>query len=93
MALQIEHRELSEMLECAVEIGFKKGLMIGQVSEVKLKPYLCKKEAGRIYGVEDLKNWIKKGLVKEIKDGENNSKVRLDRIQLEIVAATSNRGL
>ena len=93
MAYLIEEKELVTFLSRAVEIGFKKGLMTGMVSETKLKPYISKTLAYRIYGRSNVDFWIKKRLVKEIKDGDNNSTIRIDRIQLETIAATSNRGL
>lgn len=94
MELTIEmKRFLKDLLSDAVQIGIKKGMMIGAVSEVKLTPYISKAQAYKIYGRKNVDFWIKKSLIKEIKDGDNTATIRLDRIKLEIVAATSNRGL
>jgi len=94
MEFSIEQRRyMIDLLANAVQIGFKKGMMVGTVSEVKLKPYLSKTEAYELYGRRNVDFWLKKNLVKEIKDGDNTAKIRIDRIELEIVAATSNRGL
>lgn len=56
-----------------------------------LKPYLKLREAYRIYGEGTVDRWIEEGLVDEIKDGDRNSSVRIDRIQIEAVAKTCNR--
>jgi len=91
MTYNLEEKHLKDLLADAVEIGFKKGLMTGSVSETKLKPYISKKQASNLYGRAIVDRWIKEGLVKEIKDGDNSSTIRIDRIQLEIIAKSSNR--
>ena len=93
MENKMDDDKLTNLLINAVEIGFKKGLMTGAITEVKLKPYLSKTQAYELYGRRNVDFWIKNKLVKEIKDGDNNAMIRLDRMKLEIVAATSNRGL
>ena len=65
--------------------------MTGTAYEIKLKPYISKREAYKLYGRAIVDRWIKEGLIKEIKDGENSSTVRIDRIQIEIIAKSSNR--
>jgi hypothetical protein len=74
------------MLETA-ELAAQKVL----VATGQLKPHLSLKEAQCIHGKSIVNRWIKEGLVRPIKDGEGNTKVRIDRIQLEAVARTSNR--
>lgn len=91
MTYFFEEKHLKDLLADAVEIGFKKGLMTGTVSETKLKPYISKKQAYNLYGRTIVDRWTKEGLVKEIKDGDNSSTIRIDRIQLEIIAKSSNR--
>ena len=91
MTYILEEKHLKDLLSDAVEIGFKKGLMTSTMSEIKLKPYISKREAHRLYGRAIVERWIKEGLVKEIKDGDNSSTVRIDRIQIEIIAKSSNR--
>ena len=91
MTFILEEKHLKDLLADAVEIGFKKGLMTGSVSEIKLKPYISKKEAYRLYGRAIVDRWIKEKLIKEIKDGDNSSTVRIDRIQIEIIAKSCNR--
>ena len=93
MTHTFEEKHLKNLLANAVEIGFKKGLMTGTISETKLKPYISKTQAYKLYSRRNVDFWIKNNLIKEIKDGNNSATIRLDRIQLEIVASTSNRGL
>jgi hypothetical protein len=56
-----------------------------------LKPYLSLNEAYSKYGEGTVDRWVKERLVRKIKDGEGNSPVRIDRIEIEAVAQTSNR--
>jgi len=91
MTYIFEEKHLKDLLSDACEIGFKKGLMTGSASKIKIKPYMSKREAHRLYGRAIVDRWIKEGLIKEIKDGENSSTVRIDRIQIDIVAKSSNR--
>lgn len=91
MTYNLEEKHLKDLLADACEIGFKKGLMTGSASEIKLKPYISKKLAYQLYGRAIVDRWIKEGLIKEIKDGDNSSTVRIDRIQIEIIAKSSNR--
>ena len=91
MTYNLEEKHLKDLLADAVEIGFKKGLMTGTFSETKLKPYISKKQAYKLYGRVIVDRWIKEGLVKEIKDCENTATIRIDRIQIEIIAISCNR--
>lgn len=63
---------------CAVECGL-------------LKPYLSLNQAQKKYGRKTVNRWIDEGLIKVIKDGTGTSKKRIDRKEIEMVAATSNR--
>ena len=56
-----------------------------------LKPYLSLKEAYDTYGEGTVDRWIREGLIRKIKDGEGNSPVRINPIEIESVAQTSNR--
>lgn len=81
---EIEYRNA---LIDAAELGAKKALEeIGM-----LRPYLKLNEAKRLYGPSIVNRWIKEGLINPVKDGERNASVRIDRIQIESVAKTSNR--
>jgi hypothetical protein len=61
------------------------------ISAGLIKRFISKAEAYRQYGRANVDFWIKSDLVKMVKDGDNSSTLRLDRIQLEAVALTSNR--
>ncbi|PZX18070.1 hypothetical protein LX69_01106 [Breznakibacter xylanolyticus] len=85
--MQLSDIEIKRLMIDTAEMAAKKALIeVGQ-----LKPYLTLKEAQRIHGEYTVNRWINEGLLKPIKDGARNCKVRIDRIQLDAVAATSNR--
>lgn len=84
---ELELYQLQNLLQAASEIAVEKALMqLGM-----LKPFLSKTEAYNQYGRGTVDRWIQEGLVKVNKDGNNSSKVRIDRIQLEILSKASNR--
>ena len=57
-----------------------------------LTAYVSKAEAINIVGGESILNrWIKEGLIKVVKDGPANAKIRISRMQLESVLKVSNR--
>jgi hypothetical protein len=79
--------EFRNALIDAAEIGAIKALIqVGQ-----LKPYLKLREAQRLYGKAAVNRWEQQGLIKFLKDGDRNSSVRIDRIQIETVAKSVNR--
>ena len=80
----IEYRRA--MLDAA-EIAAQKVL----VSTGQLKPYMSLRQAYKLYGERNVERWRKEGLIKAVKDGDRNSKVRIDRLEIESVARTSNR--
>ena len=81
---EIEYRNA---LIDAANIGAMKALAeIGSI-----KPYLKLNEAKRKYGSAIVIRWEKEGLIKLIKDGDNNASVRISRIEIETVAMTANR--
>lgn len=75
------------MLQDAAELGANAALSKAGV----LKPYLSKEEANRMYGRVNVDRWIAKGHIEAIKDGNNTSKCRIDRVQIEAIAKTANR--
>ncbi len=81
-----DHEYRRALLDAA-EIAAQKVL----VSTGQLKPYLSLNQAYKQYGRATVERWAREGLIKLIKDGDNNSKVRIDRLQIEAVARTSNR--
>jgi hypothetical protein len=82
----IDH-EKRKLLEDLSEITVKRVLIeLGQ-----LKPYLTLNQASKMYGRGTVDRWKREGLIKFIKDGANTSKIRIDRIEIECVAKSSNR--
>lgn len=56
-----------------------------------LPPFIALNQACKLYGEGNVKRWISEGLIKPIKDGDKNSKIRIDRVQIATIAHTSNR--
>lgn len=89
MSLQIPQTEIEyrNALIDAAELGAKIALKEAGL----IKPYLKLRQAQRLYGAETVRRWIAEGLIKPIKDGDRNSSIRIDKIQIEAVAKTCNR--
>lgn len=83
----MERLELVSLLSEAVALGGKKVL----VDSLQLKPYVTKSEAYKAYGRRNVDRWLKEGLIKQIKDGDSNYSIRIDRMQIESVASACNR--
>ena len=66
------------------------GVQMAMVQVEKLPPYMSLTEAYRLYGQGTVDRWVDEGLIEKIKDGTRNSKVRLHRESLAIIAATNN---
>jgi hypothetical protein len=64
-----------------------------RIEDDKLSPDLTLRAAQRKYGITNVNRWIKESLVHPRKDGDRNSKVRIDRVEIEAVNKASNRGL
>lgn len=86
MLITLETFQLRALLADAAEMGAMKALS----QSGALKPYLSKAEAYKIYGRRNIDRWIKENLIEEITDGIS-TKIRLERIQLESIAKSSNR--
>jgi hypothetical protein len=52
----------------------------------RLRPYLKKSEAFKVYGRAKVENWLSAGLLTPRKDGDHSAAWRLDRIELETVS-------
>jgi hypothetical protein len=82
MELQISTRQLQIIIEQSAEIG----AMVALVSTGKLKPYLKKAEAFRLYGRKNIEHWIDQGLITPRKDGDQSACWRVDRLEAEALA-------
>lgn len=85
--ITLERIELVNLLSEAAALGAKKVL----VETLQLKPYISKSEAYKKYSRRLVERWLKEGLIKQIKDGDSNHSIRLDRLELESVASICNR--
>lgn len=81
------NHETSMVIQDIVKITTHKVL----IDTGKLPAFISLNNAYKQYGEGVVDRWIKEGLVKPIKDGDKNCKVRIDRVQIESVAHTSNR--
>ena len=78
--------QLAELIEAISSVTCIKMLE----SLGKLKPYISRNEAEKLYGATLVKLWIQEGMIKVIQDGENTSKFRLERSKLDALAKTNN---
>ena len=72
-------------LEKIIKITAELGAVIALIRAGKLKPYLKKSEAFRLYGRSNLEHWIEEGLITPRKDGGQSASWRIDRIELESI--------
>jgi hypothetical protein len=83
----LRDEDLIELMSKATKLGYAMALIDYGI----LKPYLSQNEAFNKYGRKTVEGWVKHDLIIPQKDGNHTSKIRYDRIQLETVAAVSNR--
>ena len=84
--MEIAQSHLRIMLAEAAELGAIRALAQAGV----IKPFLTQAEAFRQYGRTTVESWVRAGLIQSHKDGDFNSQVRLDRVQLEALAKSNN---
>jgi len=82
MNVELTLFQFQSLLEVASELGAKRAL----IKAGKLKPYLKKSEALRMYGRNNVEHWIEEGLITPRKDGNDSAAWRIDRIELDIIA-------
>jgi hypothetical protein len=87
MRLPQSETEYLNALVDAADLGAQKALIEADV----IKPFLSLREAHRKYGQAVVNRWIKEGLIRPGKDGENNAKIRIDRLAIDAVSKASNR--
>jgi hypothetical protein len=77
-----DERTMRQLLTYAAELGAISALIrVG-----KLKPYLKKSEAFRLYGRANIERWIDRDLLKPRKDGNDSAAWRISRLELASVA-------
>jgi hypothetical protein len=79
MDIQISVRQLHFLFKQAAEMGAN--LALSRTG--KIKPYLKKTEAFRLFGRKDVEHWIEEGLITPRKDGDHSACWRIDRLELE----------
>ena len=80
-----EDRILPHHLPLFFKLAAELGATIALVKTRKLKPYLKKSEAFKIYSRNKVEYWIADGLITVRKDGDYSAAWRLDRIELELI--------
>lgn len=84
---ELEIYQLQNLIATGIEIGMRKmAIELGVI-----RPYVSKSEAYRIYGKEPIERWISEGLLKIHKDGDKTAKIRINRMDIEILAKANNR--
>jgi hypothetical protein len=79
---ELVFRKLYQVIKAASELG----AVIALVKAGKIKPYLKKSDAFRLYGRVHVEHWILRGWIKCRKDGDHSAAWRLDRIELEVLS-------
>ncbi len=84
-----------------MEINFELMNLLRDTAELAVKQYriekgeessfISQREAYRLFGTGVVKRWVQEGLIKRKKDGSATSTVRYDRMELELLARSSNR--
>ncbi|MDL2230336.1 hypothetical protein LJB87_00925 [Alistipes sp. OttesenSCG-928-L06] len=84
---EIIDRTILRQISAAYAAGYAKA----KADCGELEPYISLKQAYKMYKRATVDRWIDEGLIAVIKDGPNNSKCRIDREAIALVAAASNR--
>ncbi len=82
MEQQLSPVVIERLLKCGAELGAIKAL----TEAGKLKPYLKKAEAFRLYGRKQVEHWINDGLITPRKDGDHSAAWRICRLEIASIA-------
>ena len=82
--------DLYELKNLFYDVG-QMAITGSKIASGDLSPTLSKREAYRIYGEGIVKRWIEEGLITVRKDGNNTSKCRISRLEIEALAKANNR--
>lgn len=80
MNINLTDQHLQLLLQEAAEMGAKMAL----IKTGKMKRYLKKAEAFRLYGRKNVEQWIGERVITPRKDGDHSASWRIDRIEVEI---------
>lgn len=79
--------QIIHQIQDAYRAGYKRCLQ----DKGQIEPYISLSKAYRMYGRRIVERWINESLIDVIKDGDINTKCRISREQIELVAEESNR--
>ena len=82
MANEIPLDILTRVFNCGAELGAIQAL----IKTGRLRPYLKKSEAFRLFGRKHVEHWIDAGLITPRKDGDYSASWRIDRLEIEAVS-------
>ena len=68
-----------------LQAGAELGAIIALIKAGKIKPYVTKAEAFRLYGRKNIERWLDEGLLTPRKDGNLSAGWRIDRLEVEII--------
>jgi len=85
MNIVLTSHQLQMLLQDAADLGAQMAL----AKTGKIRPYLKKSEAFRLYGRKNVEHWIGLGLITPRKDGEKSAAWRIDRIEAEAIHKSS----
>ncbi len=85
--IEFDSIELRQIILDAYKQGYSECIQLFGLG----KTVLSLSESYKLYGKRRVQSWIEKGIVHIHKDGERNSKIKVDRIELERAAKSSNR--
>lgn len=85
MDIVLSKYSLQIILQHAAELG-----AIQTLSKIgRLKPYLKKSEAFRLYGRHAIESWIEDGSITPRKDGNDSAAWRIDRMEVETLVRSN----
>jgi hypothetical protein len=73
-------------LELIIKEAAELGAIAALIKAGKIKPYLKKSEAFKIYGRNKVEHWLEAGLITLRKDGDYSAAWRLDRVELAVLS-------
>jgi len=80
--IRLSGYQLQMLLQDAAEMGAQMAL----AKTGKIRPYLKKSEAFRLYGRRNVEHWIAIGLITPRKDGNHSATWRIDRLEAAAVS-------
>jgi hypothetical protein len=73
------------LIHLLLQQGAELGVTLALIRAGKLKPYLKRSDAFRLYGRKNIERWMDVGLITLRKDGNHSSAWRISRLELELI--------